>query len=85
MTGDSNIETVRRDLEAEASMHGLKYVLGVAPFREVHEGLLPVQRTKLREIAGERFDSYMEGGSFISIAFAYPEAAIDAIAVDIGG
>jgi len=85
MTGDSNIETVRRDLEAEASMHGLKSVLGVAPFREVHEGLLPVQRTKLRDIVGERFDSFMEGGSFISIAFAYPEAAIDAIAVEIGG
>lgn len=85
MTGDSNIETVRRDLEAEASMHGLKSVLGVAPFREVHEGLLPVQRTKLREIAGERFDSFMEVGSFISIAFAYPEEAIDAIAVEIGG
>ncbi|MBC8224890.1 epoxyqueuosine reductase [Candidatus Bathyarchaeota archaeon] len=85
MTGDSNLERVRRDLEAEASKRGLKSVLGVAPFREVLDGLLPVQRVKLREIAGERFDSFMEGGSFISIAFAYPEEAIDAIAVDIGG
>ena len=85
MTGNSNLETVRRCLEAEASMHGLKSVLGVAPFSEVHEGLLPVQRTKLRDITGERFDPFMEGGSFISIAFAYPEAAIDAIAVEIGG
>ena len=27
----------------------------------------------------------MEGGSFISIALAYPEAAIDAITVEVGG
>ncbi len=85
MTGDSNLETVRSYLEVEASRYGLKCYLGVSPFREVHDGLLPVQRKKLREISGERFDSFMEKGSFISIAFAYPEAAIDAIAVDIGG
>ncbi len=84
MIGDSNLETVRRYLEAEASRHGLRCFLGVAPFRDVHEGLLPVQRKKLKEITGERFDSYLEEGSIISIAFAYPEAAIDAIAVDIG-
>ena len=85
MTGNSNIETVRGYLEAEASRHGLRFCLGVAPFREVHDGLLPAQRAKLREVSGERFDSFMEGGSFISIAFAYPEAAIDAIAVESGG
>ncbi len=85
MTGDSNLETVRGYLEAEASRHGLRCSLGVASFRGVHEGLLPVQRVKLREVSGERFDSFMEGGSFISIAFAYPEAAIDAIAVEVGG
>ncbi|MEE8355323.1 MAG: hypothetical protein V3S09_05805 [Candidatus Bathyarchaeia archaeon] len=85
MTGDSNLKKVRRYLEAEASRHGLRCSLGVASFRGVHEGLLPVQRVKLREVSGERFDSFMEGGSFISIAFAYPEAAIDAIAVEVGG
>lgn len=85
MTGNSNLEAVRRYLEAEASKHGLRCSLGVAPFRGVHDGLLPVQREKLREITGERFDSFMEGGSFVSIAFAYPEAAIDAIAVEVEG
>jgi len=85
MTGNSNIEAVRRYLEVEASRHGLRCSLGVAPFRGVHDGLLPVQRAKLREITGERFDSLMEGGSFISIAFAYPEAAINAIAVEVRG
>jgi epoxyqueuosine reductase QueG len=85
MTGDSNLETVRKYLEDEALRHGLRCHLGVASFREVHEGLLPVQRAKLRDITEERFDSFMEWGSFISIAFAYPEEAIDAIAVVIGG
>jgi epoxyqueuosine reductase QueG len=85
MTGDSNLEKVRGYLETEASRHGLRCSLGVASFREVHDGLLPVQQAKLREFSGERFDSFMEGGSFISIAFAYPEYAIDAIAVEAGG
>ena len=85
MTGKSNLKSVRRDLEAEASKHGLRCVLGVAPFIEVHDELLPVQREKLRELTGERFDSLMEGSSFISIAFAYPEGAIDAIAVEKEG
>jgi len=85
MTGNSNNENVRRHLEAEAARHGLRCGLGVASFNEVYEGLLPVQQAKLREVTGERFDSLMEGGSFISIAFAYPEAAIDAIAVEVGG
>ena len=85
MTGESNLEKVRRYLEAEASRHGLRCSLGVASFREVHDGLLPVQRVKLKEFTGERFDSFMEGGSFVSIGFAYPESAIDAIAVELGG
>jgi epoxyqueuosine reductase QueG len=85
MTGKSNLESVRRDLEAEASKHGLRCVLGVASFRAVHDRLLPVQSKKLREFTWERFDSLMKGGSFISIAFAYPEAVIDAISVEIEG
>jgi epoxyqueuosine reductase QueG len=85
MTERSNLEAVRRDLEAEAARHGLRCHLGVASFKEVNGGLLPVQKERLREVSGERFDSFMEGGSFISIAFAYPEAAIDAIAVEIEG
>jgi len=85
MTERINLEAVRRDLDVEAVRHGLRFHLGVASFREVYEGLLPVQKERLREISGERFDSFMEKGSVISIAFAYPEAAIDAIAVEIEG
>jgi epoxyqueuosine reductase QueG len=85
MMGNANLAAVHRDLEDEAVRHGLRCHLGVAPFREVHERLLPVQRAKLRDITGERFDSFMEGGSFISIALAYPEDAISAIAVEKGG
>jgi hypothetical protein len=85
MTGNSNLEKIRSDLEDEAARHGLRCHLGVAPFREVHERLLPEQRAKLKDITGKRFDAYREEGSFISIAFAYPEEAIDSIAVEIGG
>jgi len=65
----------------EASARGLKGVLGIAPFRGVYEALLPVQQRLLEEASGERLAPLMERGSFISIAYAYPEHAIDAIAV----
>lgn len=65
----------------ESARHGLEGALGVAAFRSVHDALLAVQQERLRDLSGERFDALMDAGSFISIAFAYPEEAIDAIAV----
>ena len=84
MGGDSNLERVRRIFEEESARHGLRGVLGVASFRLVHDALLPVQQRLLEEASGERLAPLMERGSVISIAYAYPEHAIDAIAVKQG-
>jgi epoxyqueuosine reductase QueG len=82
--GGSNLERVRRIFEEESTRHGLRGVMGVASFRLVHDALLPVQQRLLEEASGERLAPLMERGSVITIAYAYPEYAIDAIAVKQG-
>jgi len=84
MASDSNLERVQRIFEEESARHDLQGVMGVASFRLVHDALLPVQRRLLEEASGEGFTSLMEGGSIISIAYAYPRHAIEAIAVKRG-
>ena len=84
MGGYSNLERVRRIFEEESARHGLRGVLGVASFRLVHDALLPVQQRLLEEVSGERLAPLLERGSVISIAYAYPEHAIEAIAVKQG-
>ena len=84
MASDSNLDRVRGIFEGESSRHDLRGVMGVASFRLVHDALFPVQQRLLVEASGERFTSLMEGGSFISIAYAYPRHAIEAIAVKRG-
>jgi len=84
MASDSNLDRVREIFEVESSRHDLQGVMGVASFRLVHDALFPVQRRLLEEASGERFTSLMEGGSIISIAYAYPRHAIETIAVKRG-
>ena len=84
MADVSIIQEVKELFEKEGSARGLKGVLGIAPFREVYEALLPVQQRLLEEASGERLAPLVERGSVISIAYAYPEYALDAIAVKQG-
>jgi len=85
MTPERTLEWIVDLFGEESARHGLEGALGVAAFRSVHDALLPVQQERLRDISGDRFDALMDNGSFISIAFAYPEEAIDAIAVKRNG
>jgi len=85
MTPEHTLKWILDLLEQESARHGLKGVLGVAVYKSVHDALLPVQQELLRDLSGDRFDALMDAGSFISIAFAYPEEAIDAIAVERDG
>ena len=84
MTDSGSLERVRRVFEEESARRGLRGVIGVASFRLVHDALLPVQRRLLEDASGGRLAHLMEEGSVISIAYAYPEKAIDAIAVRRG-
>jgi epoxyqueuosine reductase QueG len=84
MTVGSSLEWVRRIFDRESSRHGLRGEIGVASFRLAHDALLPVQQRLLEEAAAERLARLVEAGSIISIAYAYPRHAIDAIAVKRG-
>jgi len=56
-----------------------KGVVGFAGFKDVYDVLMPIQKERLEEIAGETFDELLESGSIISFGIAYHDAAIDAI------
>jgi len=80
-----NFERVRALLGYEAGRNGLKEVMGVTSFSSVYKALMPVQQSKLSKLSGEDFDELLRNGSVISIAFAYPEHAIDSITVGSEG
>jgi len=80
MSASDNYRKAEVILAAEGMRRGLKYTMGVAPFKAVHDALLPTQKQALKGICGERFDALMWEGSVISIAFAYKSYAVEAIA-----
>ena len=79
-----NLQRIRGVFEEESARHGLSGVLGVAAFESVYRALLPVQQRRLEELCGGELRRLLRGGSVISIAYAYPEYAIDAIALRSG-
>lgn len=84
MKGERNLDTICETFDEEASRKILRGVLGVAAFDSFHDALLPVQKELLEGICGGRFTELLECGSVISIAYAYPDKAIDSIAVKKG-
>jgi epoxyqueuosine reductase QueG len=84
MNSHSNLAKIRNIFVEESARHGLKGVLGVAAFASVYGALLPVQQRLLGKLCGDKLKSLMEGGSVISLAYAYHEYAIDAIGVKEG-
>ncbi len=80
MSASENFHRVEAILVAEEKRRGLKWAIGVAPFDAVYGTLLPVQKTRLSEIASDSLNRMMKEGSVISIAYAYPPYAIEAIA-----
>ena len=85
MVAEGNLGWVRALLRDEAGRRGLREVMGVAPFSSVYGALMPVQQARLREFSGDGFDGMIRDGSVVSIAFAYPEYAVDSIAVGSEG
>jgi epoxyqueuosine reductase len=79
MCAEENFIHIQSLLNSEGKRRGLKSVMGVASFTAVYESLMPVQKMKLSEISLEMFERLMRDGSIISIAYAYPEYAIEAI------
>ncbi len=77
-----SLESIKKKLEAAALKLGVQWVIGVTPFEMVYNNLMSVQKTKLEQITEKKFE-LMKNGNFISIAFSYPEEAIDSIAINV--
>jgi epoxyqueuosine reductase QueG len=80
MSAEENHRRVEAVLSAEGRRRGLNHAMGVAPFKAVHDTLLPTQKTTLAGVSDGSFTRLMRGGSVISIAYAYRPYAIEAIA-----
>jgi len=81
MNALGNLKRIHGVFKEESARQGLKGVLGVAAFETVFRTLLPVQQRRLEELCDGELQTLMRGGSIISIAYAYPEYAIEAIAL----
>ncbi len=63
----------------------LRGILGVTGYRLVYDSLMPVQKTRLMEIAGDRHNEFMDSGHVIGFAYVYPEKVVDNIGLSKGG
>ncbi len=81
----SGYEKIILDIfEEESTKYDLKGLIGVAKFDSVYMELLPIQQKRLEKFCGDRFRELLEGGSFLSIAYAYSRHVIDTIAIRKG-
>jgi epoxyqueuosine reductase QueG len=79
-----NFQRVKTFFSEELAEIGYDGVIGAAAFRRVHDGLNPVQRSRLPDLCGEHFQDLQKNGSIICIGIAYPRHAIDCIDVRLG-
>jgi epoxyqueuosine reductase len=70
------LKTVFSEELAKISYDG---VVGATTFEEVHAGLNPVQKSRLKNLCGQNFHHLQKDGSIICIGIAYPERVIDCI------
>ncbi len=80
MSASENYMRVEAALTEEGARRGLRHAMGVAPFKAVHDTLLSAQKETLKGISENGFEELMRDGSVISIAYAYPHYAVEAIA-----
>jgi len=74
---ESNTQDLIAYFQELLEEEGEKGDIGVTSFHSVFDVLIDVQQQKLRQMAGERFDSLYESGSIICIGVAYKDPAID--------
>jgi hypothetical protein len=72
-----NFRKVKSFFDEKLAQIGYEGVIGSADFRKVYDELMPIQRNKLKDICGEKFQNLMEIGSIICIGIAYPVDCID--------
>jgi len=79
-----NSKRAKTFFSEELAKIGYDGVIGAAAFEKVHDGLNPVQRSRLKDLCGERYRDIRKNGSIICIGIAYPGNAIDRIDVRLG-
>jgi epoxyqueuosine reductase QueG len=81
MESAQNLERAKSLFMRELAEIGYDGVIGAAAFNKVYDSLMPVQRSRLRDICQDHFQDLRKNGSIICIGIAYPEHAIDCIDV----
>ncbi|MFW9980406.1 MAG: hypothetical protein ACFFE3_00655 [Candidatus Thorarchaeota archaeon] len=74
---ESNTQDLTNCFQSLLEKEGEKGDIGFSSFHSVFDGLMDVQKEKLRQTAGDRFDSLYETGSIVSICVAYKDPVID--------
>lgn len=74
-----NLQRVKSLLNQGLAAIGYDGAVGVAEFKSVYGKLMPVQRSRLADICGDRLQEFLRDGSFVCVGLAYPESAIDCI------
>jgi epoxyqueuosine reductase QueG len=82
---DDHLTRIRELFAEQGYQYGLAGMIGVASLASTVKALLPVQQKTARDLLGNDFDSFVDRGSVICLAYAYPESAIDAIATRTDG
>lgn len=82
---DDNIVRLRELFRRASSQVNLRGILGITRYRHVYDSLMPVQRNRLMEIAGDRHDEFIERGHLISFAYVYPDNIVDNIGLSENG
>lgn len=79
LDASGNTHKLRELFREAAFRYNLRGVLGVTRYDLVYDSLMPVQKSRLEAISGERHGEFMYTGFFVSIAYAYPDGVIDNI------
>lgn len=79
----ANFERIKSLFDKELLKVGYEGVVGAAKFERVYHDLMPLQKSKLENICGDRFQSLMKNGSIVCLGIAYTEHAIDCIDVKL--
>ncbi len=74
---ESNTREVVKYFQKLLEQEGERGDIGVTSFHSVFDVLMDVQKEKLRQTAGDQFDSLYDSGSIICIGVAYKDPAID--------
>lgn len=83
MQRKQNFHRVKSFFSGKLIETGYDGVFGVASSKDVYDSLMPVQRSRLEDICGDQFQTFIKNGSAICIGIAYPEHVINCINIEL--